>query len=135
LSESWSPPSKGAFKINFNIVIKDQFSAQAAVCRDHSGTIINACSQISPKCDPTFGEALVALLAASLAASMKLKNFTIEGDSMVVIVALQAPSTVLNWHIERAIADSISIITASSSKAEGGGVEGGQLLKIVLLTL
>jgi hypothetical protein len=71
--------------------------------------------QISPTCDPTFGEALAALLATSLVASMKLKNFIIEGDSMVVMATLQAPSTVLNWHIERAIADFISIIPTSSS--------------------
>jgi hypothetical protein len=88
LTESWSPPSKGAFKINFDTAIRDQFSAQAAVCRDHFGTIISVRSQISPSCDPTYGEALAAQLAASLATSLKLKNFVIEGDSKVVVAAL-----------------------------------------------
>jgi hypothetical protein len=110
-TESWSPPPKDAFKINFDTTIRDQFSTQAAVCRDHSGTIISACSQISPSCDLTYGEALVA----SLAASLKLKNFTIEGDSKVVIVALQDPSTIHHWTIERVIVDSIDTIPASSS--------------------
>jgi hypothetical protein len=86
--ESWSPPSKGAFKINFDTAIRGQYSAQVAVCRDHSSTIISACSQISPSCDPTYGEALAALLAASLATSLKLKQFIIEGDSQIVVAAL-----------------------------------------------
>jgi hypothetical protein len=86
--ESWSPPSIGAFKINFDTAIRGQYSAQAAVCRDHSGTIISACSQISPSYDPTYGEALAALLAASLATSLKLKQFIIEGDSQIVVAAL-----------------------------------------------
>jgi hypothetical protein len=60
LTESWSPPSKGAFKINFDTAIRDQFLAQAAVYRDHFGTIISVRSQISPSCDPTYGEALAA---------------------------------------------------------------------------
>ena len=34
---------------------------------------------------------------------------------MVVIAVLRAPSIVLDWHIERVIADSLSLIPASSS--------------------
>ena len=65
--------------------------------------------------DPIYGEALVALLAASLAASLKLNSFSIEGDSLIVILALQAPFPVHNWQIERVIANSINIIPASCS--------------------
>jgi hypothetical protein len=43
--------------------------------------IIKAISHINPTCDPNFEEALVALLAASLAVTSQLKNFIIEGDS------------------------------------------------------
>jgi hypothetical protein len=70
MSESWSPPPKGVFKINFDTAIRGQYSAQAAVCRDYTGTIIKACSQVSLSCEPNFSEALAALLAASLAVSM-----------------------------------------------------------------
>jgi ribonuclease HI len=77
--------------VNFDTAIRDNFSAQAAVCRNSKGNIIKAISQINPPCDPNYGEALAAQLAASLAASMKLKNFIIEGDSQVVITALQNP--------------------------------------------
>jgi hypothetical protein len=113
--ESWTPPAIGSFKINFDTAIKDNFSAQAAVCRDHNGSIISACSQISPSCDPIYGEALVAFLVATLVASLKLNSFSIEGDSLIVISALQAPSLVHNWQIERVIADSMNTILASYS--------------------
>jgi hypothetical protein len=52
---------------------------------DHTASISEACSQISLPYDPNFGKALAALLAASL----QLKNFTLEGDSLIVISALQ----------------------------------------------
>jgi hypothetical protein len=71
--KAWSLPAAGFFKINFDIAIRDKFSAQAAVCRDSKGRIIKAISQISPPCDPKLGEALAALLAANLAVSLKLK--------------------------------------------------------------
>jgi hypothetical protein len=115
LTELWTPFAIGSFKINFDTAIRDNFSAQVAVCRDHSGSIISACSQISPSCDPLYGEALAAFLAASLAASLKLNSFSIEGDSLIVISALQAPSPVHNWQIQRVIANSLNTIHASCS--------------------
>jgi hypothetical protein len=87
--ETWIPPPTGSFKVNFDTAIRDQFSAQAVVYRNSKGNIIKAISQINPPCDPNYGEALVAQLATSLATSMNLKNFIIEEDSQVVIIALQ----------------------------------------------
>jgi hypothetical protein len=69
-SASWITPSKGAFKVNFDIAIREHFSAQAAVCKDHSRRIIKASSQINPLCDPNYGEALTTHLARSLATSL-----------------------------------------------------------------
>jgi hypothetical protein len=87
---------------------------QAAVCRDLTGKIIKALSQTNPPCDPNFGEAIAARLAASLAASLKLKNFSLEGDSSVVISALNNPSITFNWYIESAIANAMSMLPATS---------------------
>jgi hypothetical protein len=56
----WSPPPAGYHKINFDITIRDHFSAQAAVCKDFNGHIVKAISQINPHCDSNFGEALAA---------------------------------------------------------------------------
>jgi hypothetical protein len=113
--EVWSPPAKGSFKINFDTAIKGNFSAQAAVCRDSNGKIIKAISQISPPCDPNFGEALAALLAASLAVSLQLKKIIIEGDSQTVITALQHPTITQDWSIDSIISDSLSILSTSSN--------------------
>jgi hypothetical protein len=85
----WIPPQAGHFKINFNTAIRDQFSVQAVVCRDSNGSILKAISRVSPPCTPNYGEAQRALLAASLAVSLNLSNFSIEGDSLIVILALQ----------------------------------------------
>jgi ribonuclease HI len=45
-------------------------------------------SHISPHCSANYGEALATRLAISLATSLKLENFKLEGDSQVVILSL-----------------------------------------------
>ena len=77
---------------------------------DHQGSL----SQTNPPYDPNFGEALAARLAASLAASLHMKNFSLEGDSTIVISALNNPSLTLDWHIEYVIANALSMLVASS---------------------
>jgi hypothetical protein len=110
----WIPPPVGHFKINFDTAIRDRFSVQAAVCRDSHGSILKVISQISPPCTPNYGEAQGALLATSLAASLHLSNFIIEGDSLIVITALQFPALTFDWHIEKLILDTIALLPPSS---------------------
>ena len=100
--------------MNFDTAIRETFSVQAAVCRDSSGKIVKAISQINPPCDPTFGEALAARLAASLVASLQLKFFSLEGDSKIVIAALTTPSITIYWHIDTVIANALALLTAAS---------------------
>jgi hypothetical protein len=88
--ERWLPLICVGYKINFDSAIRDTFSAQAAVCRNHKG-LISMISQISPPYLPNYGEALVANLAFSLAISLNLQNFIIEGDSQVVILSTTPP--------------------------------------------
>jgi hypothetical protein len=38
--QAWIPPQAGHFKINFDTAIRDQFSVQAAICRDSNGSIL-----------------------------------------------------------------------------------------------
>jgi hypothetical protein len=110
----WTPPPAGSYKINFDTAIRQQFSSQAAVCRDSNGLIIKAISQINPTCDSNYGEALAAQLAASLAVSLKLENFSLEGDSAVVIAALQSPALSQDWHIDPLIASTLSMLPATA---------------------
>jgi hypothetical protein len=88
--ESWLPPHS-CFKINFDIAIRDSVSVEAAVCQNHQGHTIKMISKISPPCLPNYGEALAAHLVVSLALSLNLGRFILEGDSQVVISALQHP--------------------------------------------
>jgi hypothetical protein len=114
VKEYWSPPLAKSFKINLDTATLEFFSVQAAVCRDSAGKIIKALSQTNPPCDPNFGEALAARLVVSLATSLQLKIFCLEGDSLVVISALNNPSITLDWHIESLIAKALSMLLATS---------------------
>jgi ribonuclease HI len=51
-------------------------------------------SQISSSCTPNVGEARAALLACAIAASLSFDNIILEGDSEVVVHALQNPNSV-----------------------------------------
>jgi hypothetical protein len=73
------PPPPSIFKINFDTSIRDSFSLQAAVCRNHNGQIIQQVTQVSQPCHPNMGESLAARLAVSLAISLRLNHFIIEG--------------------------------------------------------
>jgi len=95
--ERWLPPTSPGFKINFDTTIRNTFSAQAVVCRNHRGHIVSMISQINSPCLPNYGEALAAHLAISLATSLKLEKFTIECDSQVVILFLISKCKSLKW--------------------------------------
>ena len=110
----WSPPAAGTHKINFDTTIKETISVQAAMCKDSNGHIVKALSQIKPPCDPNFGEALVAYLAAFVASSLNLSKFSLEGDSSVVIEALNNPLISQDWHIDSVIVTTLSLLPASS---------------------
>ena len=80
-----------------------------------NGRIIKAISQISPACSPNFSEALVALLATSLAVSLNLKNICIEGDSLLVVSALQHPTLSHDWQIDKVISNFFFLLVPASS--------------------
>jgi hypothetical protein len=72
-------------KINYDTAIRDSFSAQAAVCLDSSGSIIQCSSLICPPCTAVYGEAS----AVRLAVYLQFSSFILEGDSLIVTLALQ----------------------------------------------
>jgi hypothetical protein len=93
--EKWIPPAPNWIKINFDTAIRDNFSAQAAVCRN-------------------MGEALAAQLAISVASSFSFNRFILEGDSLVVIQSLNSPLTNQNWRISPVILSSLQNIPSDS---------------------
>jgi hypothetical protein len=45
-----------------------------------------------------------------------MKNFTIEGDSLIVIFALQFSVIIQDWHIENVILDTLALLSPSSMR-------------------
>jgi hypothetical protein len=90
---------KNGFLACSSTMVQDQFRhryegyffAQAIVCRNSDNNIIQMIFQIRAPCPPNIGEALDAQLAASLAVFLQIGCFILEGDSLVVIMALQNP--------------------------------------------
>ena len=72
-------------------------------------------SQISPPCLPNMGEALATLLGVSLASQLYIDHFILEGDSKVVVSALQHPQISKDWHISNSISDILGSIPLASS--------------------
>ena len=72
-------------------------------------------SQISLPCLPIVGEALAALLGVSLASQLNIDRFILEGDSGVVVSALQLPQISKDWHISNSISDILGFIPLASS--------------------
>jgi hypothetical protein len=60
------------------------------------------------------GESLAANLATSLASSLNIKRFILEGDSQIVILALQQPNIAQDWWISSTIHKIIDYIPVDS---------------------
>jgi hypothetical protein len=114
ITEAWIKPSQGWCKVNFDAVFRDDFSTQAAVCRNSNGEIIKSLSQVSPPCSPVYGEAQATKLAGALAKSLHLEKFILEGDSALVVIALQNPVLSMDWHIDKLIHEALASIQVSS---------------------
>ena len=112
--EKWIPPAPNQIKINFDTAIRDDFSAQAGVCRSSDGTIIHIASLISPPCSPNMGEALAVQLTTLVAHSLSLDRFILEGDSLVIIQTLNSPLSDQDWRIAPVIMSSLHNILSDS---------------------
>ena len=114
LLEKWTPSPLNWVKINFDTAIRDSFSAQAVVCRDSRGQVLHLSSQISLPCSPNVGEAWPAQLACFIASSLSYDMFILEGDSEVVVHALNNPNSVRDWRISSVILNSLDSIPFTS---------------------
>jgi hypothetical protein len=91
------------------------FSAQAAVCRDSTDSIIKCNSLISSPYSTLYGEVTVAILTTRLASSLGLSSFILKGDSLSVTLALQHPAITKYWRIASTISNIISTIPPTAS--------------------
>ncbi|GLT65295.1 hypothetical protein SLA2020_377340 [Shorea laevis] len=95
LPSIWLPPCEGSFKCNFDVVVRNSFTVAAIVITDDRGNIVMATSQKLFTLDALQGEALVALLGVRLAASAGLDRLVLEGDSLLVVLAINFSSLFL----------------------------------------
>jgi hypothetical protein len=113
--EIWIPPAPNWVKINFDTTIHESFSTQVVVCCNFDGCVIHMSSLISSSYSPNMGEALAARLAISLANSLNIDRFILEGDSVVVIQALNNSLSEVDWRISPIILDSLNSISSTFS--------------------
>ncbi|XP_012846837.1 PREDICTED: uncharacterized protein LOC105966804 [Erythranthe guttata] len=88
----WLLPSTGVIKINFDAAVNanDGLVGVGIIARDHCGGCVGWMSIcIHQPLDPTSAEAKAALLAVELARDKAWRKVVIEGDSTVVIKAIE----------------------------------------------
>jgi hypothetical protein len=71
IKEVWSKPPQGFCKINFDAAIREDFSIQAAICKNSNGEIIKILTQVRPLYNPVYEKAPATQLAGVLANSMQ----------------------------------------------------------------
>lgn len=108
-------PTPNWVKINFDTAIQVSFSVQAAICGNSTRKIIYLSSLISSPCFANVGEALATQLAISLDCLLNFDRFILKGDSVMVIQALNQPSSDLDWRISPIILESLANIPSTSS--------------------
>ncbi|XP_035542827.1 uncharacterized protein LOC118345276 [Juglans regia] len=103
---NWIPPSINQISIAFDVAVRDSGSTATAVFRDHLGNFLGGVTEFSPMCNPNGGEALAAFIGIKVATEKNWPNIIIEGDSQVVISALNNPlQQISDWTIEGRIRD------------------------------
>lgn len=95
---NWKGPSSPSLKVLIRHVAAPSrliLMVQVEIPSLQIVKIVKVISQISHSYEPFFGEAQAPSLAISLVTSVKLLVFfTLEGDSQVVVMALQIPTIV-----------------------------------------
>ena len=97
LPSVWTPPVAGWIKWNFDVTVRGLFAVAAAVINDENGSILATTTQKLVSNDVLQGEAHVALLVVHLAASMGLGPISVEGDALLVILAINSPAFFSSW--------------------------------------
>jgi hypothetical protein len=115
LPSLWSLPPPGSFKANFDVAVRGNFSVAAAIITDSKGQIITAASLKLSSSDALIGEASAALLATRLALSVGVSSLFLEGDALLVILAINQPSLFSSWSFANVISNiSLDLISFQS---------------------
>jgi hypothetical protein len=99
----WLPPTACWVKGNFDVAEKDSYDVAAAVISNDRGDIVGAATQKLQCTDALQGEAFAALLASCLVASLGYKLLLLEGDALLVVLAINCPPLFLSWSFANCI--------------------------------
>jgi hypothetical protein len=105
LPSFWLPPIFGWLKGNFDVASRDNFFVATAVIRNFFGKIILPVTQKLYVSDVLIGGVFTAILVTQLAASTGIGDFMLEGDALLVIVAVNQPHLFSSWHFAPLISD------------------------------
>ena len=130
LQQRWVPPPANFVKINFDgaVFSKDKFSRVGAVIREENGLVLGSCSKHLPQAYSAVEvEALAAATALALAEDLGMQRVILEGDSLVIIIALReeeqifSPIGLLLEDVRR-LSLSFQQLLYSHTKREGNSV-------------
>jgi hypothetical protein len=94
------------------VVVKHSFAVAMAVLIDEFGNIIAVASKKLVSTDMMQEEAVAALLAVCLAAFSGCDHLLLEGDALLVVLAINNPPLLSSWCFAHCISD-ISLILSS----------------------
>ena len=126
----WKPPNPGTFKVNFDgaTFVDENCSGLGVVVRDEAGLVIAAMATRVPQLLQAIEiEALAANKALEFAQELDLTDVVLEGDSLLVMAALNSKNPVLAPY-GLMIQDSLSLssvfskLSYSHTKREGNTV-------------
>ena len=126
----WKPPDPGSYKINFDgaTFVEENCSGLGVIVRDEAGLVIAAMATRVPQLLQAIEiEALAANIALEFAQEMGLTEVVTEGDSLLVMAALNSKNPILAPY-GLMIQDSLSLSLAfsklsySHTKREGNTV-------------
>ena len=86
----WSPPFPPNVKLNFDAAIGEEGACIAVVCRDHKAKVLFVWTDLIDSTDPLLAEARAALLAIQKILEAGFSSIILEGDSLLVIQAIQS---------------------------------------------
>ena len=97
---TWKPSPLDSFKINYDgaIFCQDNKSRIGVIIRDNCGMVINALAQIPQAYQVEEVEAMAAIRALEFRTKVGVSNVIVEGDSEVVVKALQHDNPSLASH-------------------------------------
>jgi hypothetical protein len=108
----WLPPAVGWVKVNFEVAVKGSFAVAATVISDERGDIVGAATQKLHCTDALQGETHAALLAICLAESLGCRLVVLEGDALLVALAINNHSLFSSWNFANCLAD-VSLVLSS----------------------